>query len=107
MVATELEVIFRTEKPGVRVRWRRSQAPPPYTYAVTVEVEHEKDVWRTVRLWDNADAVDEHHVHEYTGEEGKQDPIIRSFKAINEAMAAAIAEARRNAVEIVRQWEEA
>ena len=105
MVATELEVIFRTEKPGIRVRWRRSQAPPPYSYAVTVGVKQEKDIWGTVRLWDNADAVDEHHMHEYR-REAKQKPIILDFKAVNEAMAAAIAEARRNAVEIVRQWEE-
>jgi hypothetical protein len=57
-----------------------------------------------VRLWDNADDVHEHHVHEYTLQEGKQKPMIRSFESINEAMAAAIAEARGNAAEIVRDW---
>jgi hypothetical protein len=91
-------------EPGVRIRWRRSEAPPPYTYAVTVEAEEQKGAWTTVRLWDNADDVNEHHVHEYTRREGKQKPMIRRFDSVNEAMAAAIVEARRDAVEIVRQW---
>jgi hypothetical protein len=98
-------VVFATGDSGVRVRWRRSQAPPPYTYAVTVEVR-EEGAWETVRLWDNADDVHEHHVHEYTRHEGKQRPTIRSFDSVNEAMAAAIAEARGNTAEIVRQWQE-
>ena len=102
MVATQREVEFEDE-PGIRVRWRRSEAPPPYTYAVIVEAK-EEGVWETVRLWDNADDVHEHHVHEYTRDEGKQKPMIRDFNSINEAMAVALTEARGNATEIVRQW---
>jgi uncharacterized membrane protein YkoI len=91
------------DEPGIRVRWRRSEAPPPYTYAVIVEAK-EEGVWETVRLWDNADDVHEHHVHEYTRDEGKQKPMIREFNSINEAIAVALAEARGKATEIVRQW---
>lgn len=87
------------------MRWRRSEPPPPYTYAITLEAEEGPELWTTVRLWDNADDVHEHHVHEYTREEGKQRPMIRKFHSINEAIAVGIAEARGNATEIVRQWE--
>lgn len=104
MVATEREVVYDTDEPSIRVRWRRSEAPPPYTYAVTVEAEEEEAAWTTVRLWDNADDVHEHHMHEYTRQEGKQDPVILEFDSINEAMAAANQEARQNAREIVREW---
>ena len=45
----------------------------------------EEGVWQTVRLWDNADDVHEHHVHEYTRVEGKQEPVIREFNSINES----------------------
>jgi hypothetical protein len=102
VVATEREVKFEDEA-GIRVRWRRSEAPPPYTYAVTVEAKVD-GVWETVRLWDNADDVHEHHVHEYTRNGGKQKPMIREFNSVNEALAVAIAEARGNTIEIVRQW---
>ena len=91
---------------GIRVRFRRSEPPPPYTYAITVEAEGREGIWTTVRLWDNADDAHEHHVHEYTQQEGKRKPVIRMFDSINEAMAAAIAEARGDTAEIVRQWRE-
>lgn len=103
MIATEREVVYGQDEPYVRVRYRRSEPPPPYTYAVTLEVK-EEGVWQTVRLWDNADDVHEHHVHEYTRIEGKQEPVIREFNSINEAMAVATFEARRRTKEIVRQW---
>lgn len=103
MVATEREVVYAQSEPGVRIRYRRSEPPPPYTYAVTVEVK-EKGVWQTVRLWDNADDVHEHHVHEYTRIEGKQKPEIREYSSINEAMAVANSEARNRTKEIVSQW---
>lgn len=102
MVATPREILNEVE-PGVRVRFRRSEPPPPYTYAISVEVK-EEGVWHTVRLWDNADDVFEHHVHSYTQQEGKQKPMIRDFDSINEAMAAADFEARKKTAEIVRQW---
>jgi hypothetical protein len=102
VVATEREMVDRVE-PGIRIRYRRSEPPCPYTYAIAVEVKEEGS-WQTVRLWDNADDVNEHHVHEYTRQEGKQKPMIRRFDSINEAMAASHGEAREKAVEIVRQW---
>jgi hypothetical protein len=105
VAATQREVLFE-DADHIRVRWRRSEAPPPYTYAITVEFEEEHGVWRTVRLWDNADDVHEHHLHAYTRPEGKQRPVILPFGSVNDAMAAAVAEARKNAAEIVRQWRE-
>lgn len=63
-----------------------------------------KGTWTAVRLWDNADHVDEHHMHGFTQSEGKQEPVILKFGSVNEAMAAANEEARRRAREIVRQW---
>jgi hypothetical protein len=57
-----------------------------------------------VRLWDNADAVDEHHEHDYTRTGGKQAPVVLGFGSANEAMAAAIKKAKADAPEIVRQW---
>jgi len=103
VVATERESLFEVEA-GIRIRYRRSEPPPPYTYAVTIEVEEGEEIWVTVRLWDNADDVHEHHVHEYSRQEGKQKPMIREFDSVNEAMAAANAEAREEAREIVREW---
>lgn len=104
MVATQREVVYEVDAPKARGRYRRSEPPPPYTYAVTLEVEEEEGVWTTVRLWDNADDVNEHHVHEYTRRDGKQTPLIRHFESINEAMAVANAECGEKAAEIVRQW---
>ena len=63
-----------------------------------------EDIWTTARLWDNADDVHEHHVHEYTRQAGKQIPTIRKFDSVNEAIAVANEEARKRAKEIVRQW---
>ncbi|HEX5984759.1 MAG TPA: hypothetical protein VFY69_11180 [Solirubrobacterales bacterium] len=103
MVATEREALFEITA-DIRVRYRRSEPPPPYTYAVTIEVDEGEGKWLTVRLWDNADDVHEHHVHEYTRQGEKQEPTIRKFDSVNEAMALANAEARENAKEIVRQW---
>ncbi|HEY6145710.1 MAG TPA: hypothetical protein VIV13_05505 [Solirubrobacterales bacterium] len=101
--ATPREVQHEVE-PGVRVRYRRSEPPPPYTYAVTVEVDEGEGQWMTVRLWDNADDMHEHHVHEYTRQGEKQKPTILKFDSVNEAMAVANAEACEKAQEIVRQW---
>jgi hypothetical protein len=106
VVATQREVVYETDDPSIRVRYRRSEAPPPYTYAITVETEEGNDLWTTVRLWDNADDVHEHHLHEYRQEEGKQKPLIRAFNSINEAIATAISEARKDPSEVVRQWRE-
>lgn len=102
MVPTERQ-IFIDVKPDIRIRYRRSEPPPPVSYAIVLE-SHQDGEWTTVRLWDNADVVDEHHEHEYTRTDGKQAPAILEFGSSNEAMAAAIRKAKTEAPEIVRQW---
>lgn len=84
--------IFIDLKPDIRIRFRRSEAPPPVSYAITLECSVD-GTWMTVRLWDNADDVDEHHEHAYTRTGGKQMPNIRQFDSANDAMAAAIRKA--------------
>jgi hypothetical protein len=92
-------------EPGIRIRFRRSEPPPPVSYAITLE-SLENGEWTTVRLWDNADAVDEHHEHEHTRTGGKQAAAILDFDSPNVAMAAAIRKAKGEVPEIVRQWRE-
>lgn len=104
MVPTEREIFIDVE-PDIRIRYRRSESPPPVSYAITLE-SLEGGEWTTVRLWDNADAVDEHHEHAHTRAGGKQVPVILDFSSPNEAMAAAIKKAKAEAPEIVRQWRE-
>ena len=104
VVPTEREIFIDVE-PDIRIRYRRSEPPPPVSYAIVLE-SFEDGVWVTVRLWDNADAVDEHHEHEYTRAGGKQSPIILDVGSPNDAMAAAIRKAKAEAPEIVRQWRE-
>jgi hypothetical protein len=104
VASTEREVFIDLE-PGTRIRFRRSEPPPPVSYAITLEVFGSAE-WTTVRLWDNADNVDEHHEHAYTPECGKQTPTILEFKSSNDAMAAAIRKAKAEASEIVRRWRE-
>lgn len=104
MAPTEREIFIDVE-PDIRIRYRRSEPPPPVFYAITLE-SLEAGEWTTVRLWDNADAVDEHHEHEHTRAGGKQAPVVLEFSSSNEAMAAAIKKAKADALEIVRQWRE-
>lgn len=104
MTDTKRESFIDLE-PGMRIRFRRSEAPPPVSYAITLEVL-EGDEWTTMRLWDNADDFDEHHEHVHTREGGKQPPTILDFKSTNDAMAAAIRKAKEQAREIVRTWRE-
>lgn len=92
-------------EPDIRIRYRRSEPPPPVSYAIVLE-SRESGEWTTVRLWDNADVVDEHHEHEYTRAGGEQSPVVLAFDSVNEAMAAAIRKAKTEAPEIVRQWRE-
>ena len=100
-MAPDREVFINLE-PDLRVRFRRSNAPPPVSYTITLE-SLENGSWIVVRLWDNADGADEHHEHEYTRASGKQPPTIRDFATVNEAMAAAIRKAKIDGEEIVRQ----
>lgn len=95
--------VFIDVEPGVRIRFRRTQPPPPLSYAITLECQ-EGGTWTTVRLWDNADAIDEHHEHLHTRAGGKQPAVVLGFPSANEAMAAAIRKAKSEAGEIVRQW---
>ena len=88
---------------GARIRCRHSAPPPPYWYAITLEL-FDGGEWHTIRLWDNADELDEHHEHAYTRSGGKQGPRILGFASANRAMASAIAEAKERTEEIVRQW---
>jgi hypothetical protein len=87
----------------VRVRYCRTEPPPPLRYAITLEVVFETR-WTTIRLWDNADAPAEHHEHEYTRAQGKRPPKTLSFASVNEAMAAAIERASSDWPAIVRRW---
>ena len=95
--------VFIDIEPDIRVRYRRSEPPPPVSYAIVLE-SLEGGEWTTMRLWDNADAIDEHHEHEYTRTGGKQSPTILDVGSPNDAMAAAIRKAKTEAPEIVRQW---
>lgn len=104
MTSTEREIFIDVE-PDIRIRYRRSEPPPPVLYAIMLEA-FEDGEWTTVRLWDNADAVDEHHEHEHTRAGGKQVPVVLAFSSPNEAMAAAIRKAKADAPAIVRQWRE-
>lgn len=97
--------VFIDLEPGRRIRFRRNEPPPPVSYAITLETLEDAE-WTTVRLWDNADDVGEHHEHAYTREDGKQPPTILDFKASNDAMSAAIRKAKAEAPEIVRRWRE-
>lgn len=101
-VASEREVFIDLE-PDLRIRFIRSEAPPPVSYAITLELLEGED-WTTVRLWDNADDVAEHHEHGYTRKGGKQPPAILEFESGNDAMAAAIRKAKDEAEGIVREW---
>lgn len=89
---------------NLRIRFTRTEAPPPVTYAITLETERQ-GAWQTIRLWDNADDPQVHHEHRYTRRDGKQAPIIHPFSTINEAMAKAITDAKLNAEKILAQWE--
>lgn len=104
MAPTEREIFIDVE-PDIRIRYRRSEPPPPVSYAIVLE-SLEDGEWTTVRLWDNADVVDEHHEHAYTRAGGKQAPAILEFSSSNDAMAAAIRKAKAEAPVIVRQWRE-
>lgn len=96
--------IFIDLESDLRIRFTRSEPPPPVIYAITLEAERD-GVWHTIRLWDNAHDSDEHHEHPYTRTDGKQPPTILPYTTINQAMAEAIKEARLKGHEILAQWE--
>lgn len=89
--------------PDLRIRYCRSESPPPVRYAITLELVVDGK-WTTIQLWDNADDVDEHHEHAYTRGEGKQRPTRLPHASVNRAMAAAIIKAKTEGPAIVRRW---
>ena len=89
----------------VRIRYCRSEHPPPIEYAVMLETLIDGE-WTTIALWDNADAPDEHHEHRYTRSEGKHEPAMLDFETTNEAMAAAIRKAATDWQIILKDWNE-
>jgi hypothetical protein len=89
----------------VRLRYCQSEPPPPLEYAVMLEVFVDGS-WATIALWDNADASDEHHEHEYTRKDGKQPAKTLAFNATNDAMAAAIRKATTQWQAILKTWSE-
>jgi hypothetical protein len=88
-----------------RIRYCRSEHHAEIEYAVMLEVLIDGN-WVTVRLWDNADALDEHHEHRYTRSEGKQSPAKLEFATTNDAMAAAIRKAATEWRSLLKEWSE-
>jgi hypothetical protein len=88
----------------VRIRYCRTDQPPPVEYAITLELLR-PDGWVTVRLWDNAHAPEEHHEHGYTRSGAKKAPMLLRFDSVNEAMAAAIEAAESNWRRFAAEWE--
>lgn len=97
--------VFIAIEPGLRIRYCRSESPPPVTYAVVLEALVD-GAWETVRLWDNVDNPDVHHEHAYLPGQGKQPPATLRFTSSNDAMSAAIRKARTECRTILRRWRE-
>lgn len=95
--------VFVDLSTGVRIRYCRSEQPP-VQYAISLET-HVDGQWTTIRLWDNAHDVNEHHEHEYTRRQGKRDPTLHPFRSINEAMAAAMTRAAQDWQAFLNNWE--
>jgi hypothetical protein len=90
---------------AARIRYCRSEHPPPIEYAVILEVLVDGR-WSTIAVWDNAEAFDEHHEHRYTRSEGKQVPTKLVFSSTNEAMATAVGKAVSDWQAILSDWNE-
>lgn len=85
----------------VRVHYQRTSAHP-IEYAITLRVLRDAR-WRTIRLFDNAHAVDEHHEHRYV-DSSKQAPAVR-VGDVNTAMATALETLFTTWRHIVNDWE--
>jgi hypothetical protein len=73
----------------------------PVTYAITLVTEHDGQE-QAVRTYDNAHAVDEHHVHGYIGAQ-KQQPTVM-IGDVNQAMSDAMADLMANWHRYVEDW---
>jgi hypothetical protein len=71
-------------------------------YAITLRVLR-GGRWRTIHLFDNAHAVEEHHEHRYVGSR-KQPPLVRECET-NMAMAAALERLFTMWPQILDAWE--
>jgi hypothetical protein len=87
----------------VRLFYRRSSAHP-VEYAITLRVLR-TGRWRTIHLFDNSHAVEEHHEHRYVGS-CKQAPLVRDGD-VNAAMARAMKVLFTTWQEILDTWERA
>lgn len=96
--------IFIDVEPDVRVRYRRTESPPPWRYAVILEILVE-GTWATIHLWDNAHDPEIHQEHEETRREGKKGPIVLDFESVRDAMAAAVEKGVGQWREIKDRWE--
>jgi hypothetical protein len=85
-----------------RIVFERSSAHP-VEYAVLLLIFRDGK-WHTVRAFDNAHDVEEHHEHRYVGDE-KQPPII-TRGPVNQAMHNALYGLIENWRAIADQWEE-
>jgi hypothetical protein len=85
----------------VRVHYQRTSAHP-IEYAITLRVLRDGR-WRTIHLFDNAHAVDEHHEHRYV-DSSKQAPVVR-VADVNTAMATALETLFTSWRDIVQDWE--
>jgi hypothetical protein len=98
----EREVVIPIHN-GVRIRYR-SDRGPNQRYSVTLETTHSAE-WLTIRSWDNSDARDEHHMHRYTRTSGKQPATVLTRPTVNEAIHAAIEDARHAWEAILNSWD--
>jgi hypothetical protein len=93
---------FIPQEPGVRIRYQSDRGRQPH-YAVLLEAELDGQ-WTTVRCWDNADSVDEHHMHRYSKVEGKQPATRFSHGTCNDARKEAIEAAKANYEAVIESW---
>lgn len=73
---------------GVRAFVRYSGRPTAI-YSVMLQTRID-GIWTTIRLWDNAHAADEHHMHRHSRTGGKLDPQLVRHADPRQAVAAAI-----------------
>lgn len=86
----------------VKILVHRSSAHP-VEYAICLLVKRDGE-WFTVRTFDNAHDVGEHHEHRYRGRD-KQKPVILMHADVNAAMSYAIDTLLNAWPALVESWE--